>query len=100
MTRMPWNQQQNPTPAPWPEPPHREPPRWRCRWGILAVIAAIALAAFVMNHVEPNISWSEIMDAVRVPASSHTKYSRNVVLGMVIVGTLLVIRALRSTRED
>ncbi len=99
MTQMPNpNQQfQQQTPV-RPDPPPEEP-GWHFRWWILCVLAAIALVAFVVNNIEPSISWLQAMDAIHVPFRSRERYSQTVVLGLVVVGALLVIKVLWSEEE-
>lgn len=94
MTQFPMNNQQfDPRQqVPQPPPPQQRPPRWRFRWEIVAVLAAIMVAAFIVNNIEIGASWGQIAHGLDVPVRSRDRHAQTVVLGLVIVGVMLFFK--------
>jgi len=91
MAQMPNNQQVSQIPPDNPPPPS---PKYRLRPGLIAIIAAAAVAAFVINHIKPTITWVGLMAWLGVPTQNQGRYSALCVLGIVIVAFLLIVRTL------
>jgi hypothetical protein len=66
----------------------------------MVIIAAAAVAAFVINHVRPSVTWVDLMRAMGVPPESYSRCSAMCVLGIVISACLLVVRTVGFRRLD
>ena len=75
----------------------KQPERWRPKWSILLVPAALLLGAYVIAHIEPAFTWDDIMDACAI--ERRDRFSNLFVAGVVIVGIVSVARVLRDHRK-
>ena len=83
-----------------PRRKRRKPPqRWRPKWFILLVPAAILLGAYVITHIEPAFSWREVMDFAHIPRRNYERFSGLACLALVIVGIVAIARVLRDDKK-
>jgi hypothetical protein len=75
-----------------------EEERAHFRWSIVLVIAAAALAAWLVKGIDPARSWEEFMDAIGV--ENKVRYTQLAILGMVVVAIVAVARVLRRKEEE
>ena len=47
-----------------PRKPSRRRQRWRGRWYLLLIFAAILLGAYVISNIELAVTWDDVMDAL------------------------------------
>ena len=72
----------------------KQPERWRPKWFLLLVPAAILLGAYVISHIEPAGTWDDVMDALRI--RNRERYTMLMCLGLFIVGVVAIARVLRD----
>ena len=81
-----------------PRRKRRKPPqRWRPKWSILLVPAAILLGAYVISHIEPAFTWDQVMRELGI--RNRERYTMLMCLGLVIVGIVAIARVLRDDKK-
>ena len=68
------------------------------RWGIVLVIVAAALAAWLVKGIDPAGSWEEFVDAIGI--EKKVRYTQLAILGMVVVAIVSIARVLRKKEEE
>lgn len=68
------------------------PPRRRFRWSLVLVPIICILAAWILNHVQPALTWQEILDRVHIQGQERVRMSRLVALGLICVGAVMIKR--------
>ena len=81
-------------------PPRTAPQRrrrWRPRWSLLLIPAAILLGAYVISHVELAFTWDDVMDALDI--RDRQRYTMLAVLGCLCVAGVWIAKVLRDDRK-
>jgi len=87
--------------SPMDNPPHTgeaksnpQPPRptRRFRWSLVLVPGICLLAVWISNHVQPAITWQEILDRFHVQDQDREGMSRLVALGLTCIGAVVIKR--------
>ena len=80
--------------------PRRPRHRWRSRWRLLLIPAAILLAAYVISHIElaPSCTWDNVMDALDI--RDRERYTMLAVLGCLCVAAAWIAKVLREDKKD
>ena len=78
--------------------PRRPRHRWRSRWPLLLVPAAILLAAYVISHIEVAVTWDDVMDALDI--RDRERYTMLAVLGCLCVACVWIAKVLRDDKKD
>lgn len=78
--------------------PRRRRKKWHPHWEILWIALAVAACVWLVNSVEPGITWDEVMDWLNV--RDRERYSQLCVLGILLVAVCLVWRILRGGGEE
>jgi hypothetical protein len=83
-----------------PQQPTPRPRRlWRFRrWLLIAPLACMCAAWFLHNVVLPPFEWVDVMDVLHVSPNSHGRYTRLVVLALVLLVVVWVARILKSKK--
>jgi ferric-dicitrate binding protein FerR (iron transport regulator) len=82
------------------KPPSDEPksvsrpssPKRRFRWSLVLVPGVCILAVWILNHVQPAITWEQILDRFQVQGQERQRMSRLVALGLICIGAVWVKR--------
>jgi hypothetical protein len=65
-------------------------PRRRFNWAL--VPAVWILTVWTLNHVQPALTWSEILDRWHIQGEERIRMTRLVALGVLTVGAVLIRR--------
>ena len=76
------------------QPQTRRP---KFRWALILVPLACLFALWFLNHIEPTITWDDVLDLLHV-VERH-KYSKAAVLGLTLIGIVAVLRVTNGTRH-
>lgn len=74
------------------------PPRWRLRRSYIAVFVVVAVCAWVLNHMQPSVTWNDVMDLLDV--QDRRRYTEIAVLGLVATAAIAILRVLWSDTDD
>jgi len=67
-------------------------PRRRFRWSLVLLPGACVVAVWVLNHVDPAITWAEMLDRFHVQDQERQRMSRLVALGLICIGGVWIKR--------
>jgi hypothetical protein len=87
-------QQAGPPPPPPPPPVRR---RRKLRWEFFWIVLAVMAAAWFIHHVPgPTFTWEDVMNTVGVSRRGEGRYTRTALFGLVVIGIVWVLKAIRS----
>ena len=78
-------------------PGRRQRRRKRFRWELVLIPLAIFLFAWIYRGIEPAGTWDDMIDFLRV--RSRERYTMLGCLGIVIVATCSILKALRRNKQ-
>ena len=78
--------------------PRQPKHRWRIKWSLLLIPAAILLAAYVVSHIELAVTWDDVMDALNI--RNRERYTMLATLGCLCVGCVWIAKVLRDDKKD
>jgi len=64
----------------------------RFNWGLLLVPAVWILAVWILNHVQPALTWEEILDRFHIQGQERVRMSRLIALSLVCIGAVVIKR--------
>jgi len=72
-------------------PPAARPIR-RFRWSLVLVPGVCILMAWILSHVQPSLTWEEILARFHIEGEERVRMSRLVALGLICIGAVVVKR--------
>lgn len=81
-----------------PRKPRQRRRRWRPRWSLLLIPAAVLLGAYVISHIELAFTWDDVMDALDI--RDRQRYTMLAVLGCLCVAGVWIAKVLGNDKKD
>jgi len=81
--------------------PTRKPSRrrrWRGRWYLLLIPAAVLLGAYVISNIELAVTWSDVLRWAKI--HDEQRFTMLAVLGCLCVAGVWIAKVLRDDKKD
>ena len=78
--------------------PRKRRKRWRPNWAILWVIVALLGITWLLHHIEPAVTWEDVMDYLHV--HNRERYSQLAVLGIILTAICFAWQIAKGNKDD